>query len=189
MRTAQQIHFDRKANSSAALMRSVRANLSFNLAARKPNLTNYSDSWGQWLWRYEQPIFQSKRHLRPATITQSDQLMPYHGRIVGMTFRRASAAISQYKASPIEPSPPRVRAPGMRWTPPRARVGKCRAGETNFPAPRKRPETELRHTHPDEIVQGERPMSALMSFIFESYCLSCQAMFPELASASQSAVE
>ncbi|MGY4308664.1 hypothetical protein ACVIJ6_005907 [Bradyrhizobium sp. USDA 4369] len=32
-------------------------------------------------------------------------------------------------------------------------------------------------------------MSALMNFIFESYCLSCQAMFPELVSASQSVAE
>ena len=35
---------------------------------------------------------------------------------------------------------------------------------------------------------GELPMSTLLSFIFESYCLSCLAMFPELK-ADHSTVE
>lgn len=104
----------REANSSTALMQSARSTLSSNLTARKPNLINYSDSWGQWLWRILAADLLTETHLRQATITQPDQLVPYHGRIVGTTFRRASTAIGQYKASPIERRPPGVRAPGMQ---------------------------------------------------------------------------
>ncbi|CCD93787.1 conserved hypothetical protein [Bradyrhizobium sp. ORS 375] len=32
-------------------------------------------------------------------------------------------------------------------------------------------------------------MSALLSFIFESYCLSCRAMFPELEAERPAAAE